>query len=205
MAYDIPLILGITATAVAFVSYAPYLWQTFQGSIRPHIFSWFLWGILTLIGFAAQVYGEGGMSAATWTLGASGLISFFIAGLALYKGGKRDISKSDWYIFFAVLSAIPLWVITESPFWSVILITVIDAAAFVPTFRKGWQKPFDDALYVFILSALKYVIALFALSNYTVVTVLFPASLVVTNGIMIGILLIRRKMVAMPRAPEMGE
>ena len=185
-------ILGILATAIGLIGYGPYLWKTAKGQVRPHIFSWFLWGILTGIGFAAQVTGEGGFSAGTWVTGMSAAASFIGAGLAFYHGGKRDITKSDWIVFAGVMAAIPVWVLTDSPFWSVILITFIDAAAFAPTFRKGWQKPNEDSVFVFLCSGIKYAVALLALQHYTVVTALFPASLVLTNGAFITMLLLRR-------------
>ena len=42
-------LLGILATVIALVSYIPYLYTIVKGTTRPHGFSWFVFGILTVI------------------------------------------------------------------------------------------------------------------------------------------------------------
>lgn len=86
-----------------------------------------------------------------------------------------------------------LWAITDSPLTAVILITIIDALGFAPTFRKAYHKPQEETMITFVLSAVKFVIAIAALSNYSTVTVLYPASLVLMNGLFVAMLIVRRK------------
>jgi len=51
------------------------------------------------------------------------------------------VLPADWYFFLAALAAIPLWLLTRTPLYSVVVVTVIDALAYVPTFRKSWHRP----------------------------------------------------------------
>lgn len=85
-----------------------------------------------------------------------------------------------------------------------ILITVIDTLGFAPTFRKAYHKPQEETLITFALSAVKFVISIVALSNYSTVTVLYPASLVLMNGLFVAMLIIRRKQLGITKekSPE---
>lgn len=183
-------ILGITATLIAFVSYIPYFKDIFTGRTKPHAFSWLVWASLTAIGFAGQVADGGGAGA--WVTGFTAFIAFFIFATALIKGEKR-ITLADWLSLFGAGIALLVWAITKEPLLSVILITVIDALGFFPTFRKSYIKPYEETLSTYALSGLKFVLALFALENFTPVTWLYPASLIFMNWAFIVMLIVRRK------------
>lgn len=184
-------LLGLIATLIAFAGYAPYVWGMYKGRVKPHAFSWTIWGLLTFIGFFAQVTGNAGPGA--WVTLVSAVITSGIAFIAFFKFDRSYITRSDWITFIAALAAIPLWLITENPLYSVIWITIIDAIGFYPTFRKGWHKPYEELLLQFFLAGLKFAISLFALTSFTTITVLYPASLVIMNWLFIAMVLVRRK------------
>ena len=100
--------------------------------------------------------------------------------------------------------ALVLWFVTNSPLASVILITIIDAFGFYPTVRKSYRKPQQETMITYVLSGLKYVIALFALQNYSVITYLYPASLVFMNFAFVGLLIVRRRQHKKVAIPEHG-
>lgn len=182
--------LGITATLLALYSYIPYFRDIFAGKTKPHALSWFVWFLLTAIAFVAQIKDNGGAGA--WVTGFTAIVAFaiFIAAIAR---GEKNITKSDWLCLVGSFLAMGLWAITDSPLTAVILITVIDALGFAPTFRKAFRRPQEETMITFALSAIKFVIAIAALSNYSTVTVLYPASLVLMNGLFVAMLIIRRK------------
>jgi hypothetical protein len=187
---DIKDFLGILAAVLNIVVYAAYFRGIFKGQVHPHFFSWFIWAILTSIGYAAQVYGGGGPG--TWVTGVSAAVCFVIAALAV-KYGEKTITRSDWLAFIGCLAAIPLWMITHSPVWSVILITVIDATAFWPTFRKTWARPHEESMFAFAGCSIKFAVGIAALDQFSIVTVLYPASLVVMNAAFVAFTILRRK------------
>ncbi|HVF69095.1 MAG TPA: hypothetical protein VNA13_00875 [Xanthomonadales bacterium] len=187
---------GITATVIAFISYIPYLKDIFSGSTKPHAFSWLIWGSLTAIGFAGQVAESAGPGA--WVTGFTAFVALFIFVLSLVKG-ERNIALVDWLCLFGAFVALVLWAITKGPLLSVILITIIDALGFFPTFRKSYFKPYEETLSTYLLSGLKFVIAFFALTNVTVVTYLYPFSLVLMNWAFVAMLIIRRRGLGAPQ------
>lgn len=186
---DLKTILGVSATIVALVSYIPYFRDIFRGKTKPHTFSWLVWGILTAIGFAGQIAGGGG--AGSWVTGFTALASFSIFTLAL-KRGEKNIVLADWLSLLGAAVALILWPVTKGPLLSVILITIIDAFGFAPTFRKSFTKPHEETSITYLLSATKFAIALVALDRFSVVTALYPIYLVLANGAFVLLLAVRR-------------
>ena len=56
--------------------------------------------------------------------------------------------------------------------------------------------PYSEPAFTYALSGLKFLIALFALQEVSMVTVLYPASLVIANGAFVLLLVIQRKRLA---------
>ena len=172
-------VFAIIGVLLTFAGYSAYIYSIFKGETRPHPFSWSIWGVLTAIGFFAQISDNAGPGA--WVTGLSAIITFVIAFLGILKRADIQITKSDWITFFAAMCAIPLWLVMETPLYSVILITTIDAIAFYPTFAKTWRRHEQELAFEHVMAALKFIFSLFALTNYSVITVLYPLSLVVMN------------------------
>lgn len=187
---DIKIVVGILATAVALIGYIPYFRNIFSGKTKPHAFSWLVWGIMTGIGFAAQAAGGAGPGA--WVMGFSTIVTFMIFLLSLWKGEKH-IVFSDWLSLGGACIALALWYATKNPLLSVILVTLIDALGFFPTFRKAYFKPLEETAITFFLSGLKYVVGIVALEQYSVITLLYPTYLVLANWGFVGMVILRRK------------
>jgi hypothetical protein len=182
-------ILGALAVAIGLAGYVPYFRDIFRGKTKPHAFSWLVWSVLTGIAFAAQVTENAG--AGSWITGITALACFAIFLLALVRG-QRSFPVFDWISLIIAFVSMLLWWVTKEPTVSVILVSLIDAIGFLPTFRKGFQKPFEETAITFALSAIKFIPALIALETYTISTWLYPASLVLMNGLFVIMLLIRR-------------
>lgn len=190
-AFTLQQILGGTAVALGLLGYVFYVRGILQGKVKPHAFSWFVWGLLTAIAFAAQISEGGGAGA--WVTGVTALCSFGFAAVGLGASSRTFISKSDWIFFISSLLTIPIWYFTGNPLWSVIIITFVDAVAFAPTFRKAYFNPETENGWTYSLSGLKFVVALFALESFTWTTALYPASLVLANLAFVLMLGWRRK------------
>ena len=187
---DYKIALGIVASGVGLVGYVPYFRDIFRGTTKPHVFSWFVWGLLTGIAFFVQLAKGGG--AGSWVTGITAVACFVIAGLAL-KYGEKGITTSDRLSFAGAILGIVLWQLTENPLTAVILVTLIDALGFLPTFRKAYHKPHEETASTFVFSSLKFAIGIIALQSLTLATWLYPASLVIMNGAFVVMLVVRRR------------
>ena len=187
---DYKIILGLIAVAIAFISYVPYFRDIVLGKTKPHAFTWLVWGSLTAIGFAGQIADDAGPGA--WVTGFTAVIAFSIFVFALVKG-KKNIVLMDWLSLAGAGVALIVWFITKEPLLSIILIVVIDALGFFPTFRKSFHKPHEETSITYTLSGLKFVIAIIALEHYSLTTYLYPASLIFTNWVFVTMIFVRKK------------
>ncbi|MFH1158190.1 MAG: hypothetical protein V1721_04820 [Pseudomonadota bacterium] len=185
-------ILGTLSTLMLLFSRANYLNTIFRGRTRPHAFSWLIWGVISSIGFTAQV--TEGAGAGSWSVGFGSFLCYVIFVIALFKG-ERYIRRGDWIILGVALSAIPLWVMTKTPVWSVALVCMIDTLGYFPTLRKSWDKPHEETAVTYALSSLCSLFALLAVEHYTVSTWLYPAVLILSNGFTGAFLMLRRRMI----------
>ena len=188
--FEYKAVLGIIGIIIAFVAYIPYFRDIFSGKTKPHAYSWLVWGILTGTAFFGQLFGSGGAGA--WVTAFTAMFCFVIFFLALNKG-EKNITFSDKLSLLAAAFALILWFVTNSPLISIILITFVDIFGFYPTFRKSYHKPKQETLITYFLSGTKWVIAIIALENYSVVTWLYPASLIFLNFTFVILITIRKK------------
>ncbi len=186
---DVKIILGCIGIIMTIAAHIPYLLQTIKGTNKPHIFTWIIWTVLTLIASAVQYVG--GAGAGAWVTAVTGLICVVITVFA-FKNGEKNITRSDWVMFIAGLMAIPLWALTNSPLWSIILITAIDCSAFYPTFRKSWHKPQEENSFMYGFNVPRHVVSIMSISSFNMLTVLYPAALLAMNLVMYAMLKLRR-------------
>ncbi len=183
-------LIGIIAVILTFVGYVPYIKDTIKGVTKPHVYSWFLWGFVTLIAFALQLSGKGGVG--SFVTLAAALVSFLIFGLGM-RNGNKDISKTDTYFFVAAFIAVVIWLFAKQPIISVILISLIDMLGFAPTIRKSWNHPFSETLLTYSMNTFRHSLGIVALQQYSIVTCLYPITWVLANGLFATMLGIRRK------------
>lgn len=164
-------IIGAVTVILAFAGLIPYILDILRNRTKPHVFTWVVWALVTFLAFLAQWKSGGG--AGSWTTGITGLLTIFIAVLALKKGSK-DITNSDVVIFIGALIAIIPWLLTKDPTVSVILLTIINSSAYIPTVRKTINDPSSETLSSYILHAVRHSLSILALSNYTIPTFLYP-------------------------------
>ena len=185
--------LSAIAILITLIAFAPYIYAILKNTIKPHVFSWFIWGATTFVVFLAQLQGNAGVGA--WAIGVSGIITIFIALLAYWKRADVAITRTDWWFLFAAMFSLPLWYATSDPLAAVVVLTVVDALGFGPTLRKVYAAPRSESLMFFALFALRNTIVVLALEHYSVTTVLFPAVMAAACVLVIVIMYYRRHIV----------
>ena len=187
------LIFSGLAIVITFMAFIPYIRGILQGRIKPHLFSWLIWGMTTLIVFFAQLDADGGTGA--WPIGVSGVITIYIAFLSYVKRGDISITRLDRLFFSAALLSIPCWYFTSNPMWAVILLTTIDLLGFGPTIRKAYDHPYEESLLFIFMFFLRNTFALLALESYSLTTMLFPLSICVVCLFLCTLISYRRRVV----------
>lgn len=186
---ELKLIFGIIAVALGLASFFPYVRDIFLKKTTPHIYSWLVWSILQTIGVIAMIGGNAGYG--SFGLAMGGLVSVSVF-LLSFKYGTKNITIFDTICLVGALIAVMVYFFQKDPLLAVILITVIDFIGFLPTYRKGYMEPQSETVTLYLLSAISNAFALVAIIDYSMTTVLYVGSLVITNGIIVAILLGRR-------------
>lgn len=187
-------ILSAIAIALTFIAFYPYLRGILQGNIKPHVFSWVIWGTTTFVVFLAQLKAQGGVG--SWPIGVSGAITIIIAISAYAKRADVAITKVDWLFFISALASLPLWYLTANPAWAVVILTAVDLLGFGPTVRKAYAYPHSESLPFFALFAARNSLVVMALESYSIATVLFPAAVAMACVLLMALIVYRRREVA---------
>ncbi len=186
-------VFAAVAMSITVISYLPYLWSMWRGHTRPQAFSWILWGLLTGIGFAAQLAGGAGPGA--WNTGCSTLFCLSVALISIFQSGLRA-SRTDWIMFMIGLLALPLWYFTSDPIWALVLVMSIDGIAFWLTLKKAWMLPKEELAFSYAVYGVSILFALFAMQHYNVITVVYPVFIFFGNITIASVVLMRRRWMA---------
>lgn len=189
---EIKTLISVIAVILTIIGYIPYIRDTLKGKTTPHVYTWFIWGLVTVIAFALQV--SAGAGVGSWITLTVAILCFFVFILGM-RIGKKDITTSDTVFFGLAFIALLLWLVAKKPVLSIILVSIIDMLGFIPTIRKSWNKPHSETLFLYGLNAFRHALSLFALQHYSIVTWLYPATWTFANALFSGMLIIRRRQV----------
>ncbi len=186
----IKITFGVLSFVIALISFGPYIKDVLARKTTPHIYSWLVWAILQAAATIAILRENTFWSALG--VAALGLVSLIVF-LLSFKFGTKKITTFDTICLIGALVAIGVWIFAHDVLLSIILITIIDFIGFLPTYRKGYDEPYSETLFLFICSAISNLFSVFSITNYSVESSLYVASLVLSNMIFVSIVLIRRK------------
>lgn len=186
-------LLSIIAIALTFMAFYPYIRSILNNSVKPHVFSWVIWGTTTFIVFFAQL--EDGAGTGAWPIGISSLITLYIAILAYRSKSDISITITDWWFLTLAISSLPFWFFTSDPLWAVIILTSVDVLGFGPSIRKAYFHPFEESLTFFSLFVVRNIMVIIALQHYSVTTIMFPAVIALACLTLIVIILYRRRII----------
>jgi hypothetical protein len=170
--------------------YAPYVRSIRAGRTTPHAFSWITWTLIAVVVFLAQLADGGGAGA--WPIGASALLTAYVAALAYRHRGVTAITRADWAFLGVSLAALPCWLLTSDPLSAVVLLTGVELAGFGPTFRFAFSHPEKERARFYLLGALRNALAIAALEHYSLTTALFPAAKVLASAMLVAMIAYRR-------------
>ena len=185
--------IGLITVGLSLVAYAPYLSDVIKRKIKPHPYSWFVWGLTATIMSGLQIlYGGGAMA---WSTLTTGVICFIICGLTWRNGGKRLITRQDKVSFVAALVATLLWLLADEPTLSMLLLVSADIFGFIPSVRKTWRDPYSETLTMWTINVFRHGLNIFAISTYTLLTLVDPVVWVICNLSFCIMVLVRRRTV----------
>ena len=174
-------LLSTAASALTIAIYYPYLKNVIRGQVKPHMFSWLVWGTTTTLVFFAQWKAGGGVG--LWAIGGSGLISLWITAWSWFKQTDLSVSRSDYFFLAGALLSLPFWYITSDPLVAVVILTGVNLLGYGPTFRKVIKQPDTESAAFFAWFSARNVLVIASLEHYSMTTLLFPVSTFLACGL----------------------
>lgn len=172
-------LFGALALFLVFVDYIPYVGSILKGKTKPHIYSWIVWTTVGALAFFMQA-GKG-LNPGLWATAASAAFGLFITMHCFIKNKKQRATVSDKVCLTVALLTIPVWLLQNDPFIAMCLVSAISMFATWPTLRKSISKPMEEALFPWTISACWPVISLFAIEQFTPVTIVYFSGQIIAN------------------------
>jgi len=181
---------GLVAVLIAIGGYFPYLKDTFSGKTKPHIFSWFLWCLVSFIAFGIQITNEGGWgSLPNLVMGVICLIIF----IKSLSNGTKNIKKLDIFSLVLAMIALVLWLMVKQPLYSMLIIIVVDFFSFLPTILKSWSKPQEETMITWILNCVRQIFIIFSIQEINFINVIYPIYALTAVFLFCIMLIIRKR------------
>ncbi len=184
------LVFGVLSIIPAVVAYFLYFRHLLAGTVKPHAFSWLIWGILAANGFFAQISANAGIGA--WVTGLTAVACLAIFCIAVRKG-STELTKLDWTLLAIALLSFATLFIIEDKTVALCITLFATLVGFSMTLRKAYHKPQEENPTAFALNAIKFLPAIFALSSFSFLTVAYPLTAGLANAAVVAVIFSRRK------------
>jgi hypothetical protein len=194
------LALAGLATLLTFVAFLPYLRAVRAGTVRPHLFSWIVWGINTSLAFVVTWSERGGLGA--WPVGVSAGVTLYVAWLAWRLRADVTLRPSDWGFLAASFAAMAAWLIASDAVWTIVLVTLTELLGFGPTFRKCWHAPRSESVPFYAILILRNALLIGALQTWRFTTLLFPLAMAGACVALIALMALRRARMGEASSPR---
>lgn len=178
------LALAVLSNIVANAIYLRNLWLK---KIKPHTFTFLVWSIILGLNFFIQLFNGVEWGVAILAANFLGCVTIFT--VCVWHGYIK-YDWLDWVSLSLALLAILVWLLTKTPWYSVIISCFIDIFAFLPSFRKSFSRPYEDSALTFFISSLEYVFSFPSYGIFSWLVLLYPitvASLDILYAFMIWI------------------
>jgi hypothetical protein len=183
------LIFGAVGVAITASAYAVMIWKIVTGKARPHPVAWYGFGALTAVGFFVQW--QKGAGAGSWVLGLTFVACFVVGAFSQWKGHwhVRDFDGWDWLALALGLGCGVLYASSRNlafgPLASAIWATTGDLILYAPIYKNSWSRPDDENATGYFLNSLKFLPSFAAMNVWSWETCLYPAALVIMNGVVV--------------------
>jgi hypothetical protein len=161
------------ALVIDFLGGINYLVYTIQGKVKPNRISWFLWGIIPLIAFIAQVkQGVGLQSLFTLVIGLTPLLVFFAT--FMNKKSSWKITKLDITCGGISVLGLILWIFTGVGNIVIFFSILADLMAALPTVVKSYYSPESENYLVYLATMIASGIILLTIRGWNFQTYGYP-------------------------------
>lgn len=158
---------------------ATYIADTIRGRTRPNRATWFLWGLIPLVAFSAQLDDGVGMQSLLTLTASLGPMAIFAASF-INRNAVWQLRTLDIVCGALSIVGLVLWWITRTGEVAIIFAIVADSLAAIPTILKAYRNPETEHPYVYWLAATSAAITLLTVDHWNLSHYGFPIYLLVS-------------------------
>lgn len=184
------ILLVIIGVADLFAN-LPYIIDTYKGKTKPNTASWSTWTLLNGIAVFAAI--AAGSAFNTVILSISYLLgSTSILIIAFWKGARR-YTKFDGICQVLAIIGIVLWGITKDPNIALLFVIISSELSALPTLRHAYMHPDEETSITFLVAGITAFLTLCLASNINFAALALPIDLMLSNLLLYGIIIVRRR------------
>ena len=169
---------------MVFLSIIPYAIRTYERKIQPVPTTWSLW---SLIGLAVLLtYRSSGAEANAWPAVFGFVNPILITILSVWRQGEwKKPTLAERFCFLFGLASLAMWIFMRrdanlAPFALYVAIAA-DICAAIPTIIFVWRQPDRDRPFSWVVFAMGYFLAIFAIPQDTVANWILPLYMTVVS------------------------
>jgi len=170
------LLFTTLATIPYLVGFFPYLKDIHDLRVKPHIVSWFGWGLTTLLAFFAM--SSDIFNWAAYIVLINSIACFSVVVYSLFKkAAVIDFSRLDIAFFLFGIVGIILWQSLDNPDLAILFAIFADLSFGIPTFFKVYKDPKSETHLPWSMSVFSGFLSLFAISYISFTEIAYPVYL----------------------------
>ena len=185
-------ILGYSSGILMMVSSVPYIRDIVKGKTKPERATWFIWSVVMMIAFFAQV-ASGGTFSTLLTVGDT-IVVIVIFILSIKHGMAGWMMRDKMALVGAGISLI-LWYFTKNPAIALFIVIFIDFLGGWLTIVKSYENPESETMLTWFFSSIAGFLGILAVGEMNFILLAFPIYICLINlAIGLIIFLSRRKL-----------
>lgn len=169
---DIELFIGAITICLMVITQVMYIIDVVKKKVKPSVLSWFGWALLMGAGMLSQFMEEG------WQHSQGGIVATTVGctaiGIIALLKNNYSLKKLDWYIFFAGLICLILYLVSKNAWLTTIYAVTADFVIAIPTIIKVIKDPESEKSSAWYISLTAWVLTLSISFNHGLLYALFP-------------------------------
>ncbi len=184
------VIIGILAGILAFSAEAPYVVSILRHRTRPERAAYSIWAMTSTITFIA--YWADGATDSLWFAVGDFLVGITMFVLAM-KYGYKWVRRRDTPGLVLGLLGVVLWVLTDEPFYALLLSVAVDVIGSTLVAIKSYEAPATENLPSWLIYLLAALLACVAVGSWDFSLLFFPAYAALSSVVIVGAILLGRR------------
>jgi hypothetical protein len=169
--------IGAWSGALVFLSIVPYAVRTYEGKIQPVPTTWSLW---SFIGLAVLLtYRSSGAEANAWPAVFGFVNPILITILSVWRQSKwKRPTRAEQFCLWFGAGSLVMWIfMRQNPAlaqYALYVAIAADVCAAIPTIIFVWKEPDRDRPLAWVIFAIGYLLAVFAIQQNTLANWIVP-------------------------------